>query len=103
MGGFDGEKMTASLEVYDPRVGTWMVSSTINQERGYASAVMVGERIYVIGGVQSDEKILHVVSYIMHPASKNHFNPPASVIIGLIHLLLYFDRLSVMKKGRDGK
>lgn len=53
--------MVPSVEIYDPRVGTWIVGEPMNQSRGYSAAAVLKESIYVIGGVQSNEEIVDVV------------------------------------------
>lgn len=61
MGGYDGTNMTPTVEVFDPRIGSWMISEPMNDPRGYFGAVVVGDSIYVIGGVKNNEKILDTV------------------------------------------
>ncbi|XP_025888590.1 uncharacterized protein [Solanum lycopersicum] len=61
LGGYNGSTMVPSVEIYDPRVGTWIVGEPMNQSRGYSAAAVLKESIYVIGGVQSNEEIVDVV------------------------------------------
>jgi kelch-like protein 20 len=54
LGGFDGETMVSSVEIFDPRLGKWMVEeTTMNHARGYFGAAVVQDSIYVIGGVNN--------------------------------------------------
>ncbi|KAJ8533110.1 hypothetical protein K7X08_015999 [Anisodus acutangulus] len=53
--------MVPSIEIYDPRIGTWMIGEPMNHSRGYSAAAVLKESIYVIGGVQSDEELVDVV------------------------------------------
>ncbi|GAU17154.1 hypothetical protein TSUD_177840 [Trifolium subterraneum] len=55
LGGFDGDTMVSSVEVFDPRLGKWMTEETsMNHCRGYFAAAVVKESIYVIGGANND-------------------------------------------------
>lgn len=64
MGGFDGDSMIPSVEIYDPRLGTWIMGEPMDQSRGYSAAVVVKDSIYVTGGLQSDDTIVDIVSCI---------------------------------------
>lgn len=54
--------MVSSVEVYDPRMESWIIGEPMKRTRGYASAGVINESIYVIGGVLVDDKILDTVS-----------------------------------------
>lgn len=59
--------MVPSIEIYDPRRGTWMIGEPMNCSRGYSAAAVLKESIYVIGGVKSDNEIIDTVySYLFH-------------------------------------
>jgi len=62
LGGFDGEKMVQSIEVFDPRLGVWTMGEPMVHPRGYCAAVVVNESIYMIGGVRIGEDIVDKVS-----------------------------------------
>ena len=62
MGGFDGERMVPTVEVYDPRLGAWMMGEPMIQSRGYSAAAVVNESIYIVGGVKDGENIVDTVS-----------------------------------------
>lgn len=53
--------MSSSVEIYDPRLGKWMVGEPMKESRGYLAAAVLKESIYVIGGVKSGEDILDTV------------------------------------------
>lgn len=53
--------MVSSVEVYDPRMESWIVGEPMNKTRGYAAAGVINESIYIIGGVLIDDKILNTV------------------------------------------
>lgn len=53
--------MVPSIEIYDPRLGTWVIGEPMKHSRGYSAAAVLKESIYVIGGVQSNEEIIDVV------------------------------------------
>lgn len=62
LGGFDGEAMVPSVEVYDPRLGTWMSGEPMKQSRGYSAAAVVKDSIYVIGGVRKGDDVVDTVT-----------------------------------------
>ena len=53
--------MVPTVEVFDPRIGSWMTGESMNDPRGYSGAVVLGESIYVIGGLKDNEEILDTV------------------------------------------
>ncbi|RVX03085.1 Kelch-like protein 12 [Vitis vinifera] len=61
LGGYDGTNMVPTVEVFDPRIGSWMTGESMNDPRGYSGAVVLGESIYVIGGLKDNEEILDTV------------------------------------------
>ncbi|PNX89014.1 kelch-like protein, partial [Trifolium pratense] len=62
LGGFDGETMVSSVEVFDPRLEKWMVEeATMNHARGYFAAATVKDSIYVIGGVNGCQTMVDTV------------------------------------------
>ncbi|KAL6003026.1 hypothetical protein ACLOJK_023248 [Asimina triloba] len=58
IGGYDGMDMVSSVEVFDPRTSSWESGESLNHARGYAAAVVLGELIYLIGGVRDGESIV---------------------------------------------
>lgn len=67
LGGFDGKTMVPSVEVFDPRLGTWMMEeTTMNHSRGYFAAAVVKDSIYVVGGVNDCQTIVNTVSIFIN-------------------------------------
>lgn len=62
LGGFDGTAMIPTVEIFDPRLGYWIMGEPMNCARGYSAAAVLGGLIYVIGGVRADESIANTVS-----------------------------------------
>jgi N-acetylneuraminic acid mutarotase len=62
MGGYDGDKMVASIEIFDPRLNSWRMGDPMNIPRGYAGAVNLDDNLFLIGGMQSNVQILDTVS-----------------------------------------
>lgn len=62
LGGFDGDKMVSNLEIFDPRLGTWMTGEPMKHSRGYGVAVVVKDSVYAIGGVENEARIVETVS-----------------------------------------
>ncbi|KAF1895617.1 hypothetical protein Lal_00041898 [Lupinus albus] len=61
LGGFDGIEMVSSVDVFDPRLGAWIMGEPMNHARGYCAAAVVKESIYVFGGVKVGETIVDTV------------------------------------------
>lgn len=53
--------MTSSVETYDPRASCWVMAEPMNAARGYAATAVLGDSIFVIGGVQDGEVISSTV------------------------------------------
>jgi hypothetical protein len=62
VGGYDGDKMVSSVEIYDPRLNAWRMGDPMNTPRGYAAAVYLDDSLFLIGGMQSNVQILDTVS-----------------------------------------
>lgn len=62
MGGYDGNKMVSSTEIYDPRLNAWRMGDPMITPRGYAAAVNLNDSLFLIGGMQSNVQILDTVS-----------------------------------------
>lgn len=98
LGGFDGSAMVPSIEVYDPRLGSWMSGEPLKHSRGYLGAAVVKEAIYVIGGVKSGSDIVDTVSYLLP-----RFFPSVKFRgIDLTHRL-YDNRWNVLRRAKAGK
>ena len=50
IGGFNGHRQVASLELYNPATDTWKKAASMDQARQYLSAEVVNGKIYAIGG-----------------------------------------------------
>jgi hypothetical protein len=69
MGGYDGDKMVSSVEIYDPSLNAWRIGDPMNTPRGYAAAVYLDDSLFLIGGMQSSVQMLDTVSYrAIHPS-----------------------------------
>ncbi|PON70273.1 BTB-kelch protein [Parasponia andersonii] len=58
VGGYDGQKIVSTVEIFDPRYGSWMMEDSMNNCRGYSAAVVIGDTIFVIGGLNDNNEIL---------------------------------------------
>lgn len=69
--------MVSTVEIFDPRRGSWMIGEPMNYSRGYSVAAVVKETIYVIGGVKDGYNIVDVVSNLenTHSLSLTLFFP----------------------------
>lgn len=50
IGGYDGERNTAAVEVFDPQTNTWSTAASMPTSRDHLAVVTAGSRIYAIGG-----------------------------------------------------
>lgn len=53
--------MVPTVEVYDPRFGSWTMGAPMATSRGGFGSFVSGEKIYAIGG-EKDRQTLDVVS-----------------------------------------
>lgn len=58
--------MVSSVEILDPRFGSWVMGEQMNSPRGYSGAVVIGGKIFVLGGVNDQEEILNTVCFFIH-------------------------------------
>lgn len=72
LGGYDGDRMVSTVEVFDPRAGLWREAESMNSSRGYFGDVAMGDSIYVIGGLDNDNQILDTV----YNCSQKHNSTP---------------------------
>jgi N-acetylneuraminic acid mutarotase len=61
MGGYNGDKMVSSVEIFDPRLNAWRMGDPMSSPRGYAAAVPLDGSAYLIGGLKSNVQILDTV------------------------------------------
>lgn len=62
IGGYDGVQMVPTAEVFEPRVGSWMMLEPMKYARGYMGCVTLGNFFCVISGMQENDQILDSVS-----------------------------------------
>jgi hypothetical protein len=84
MGGYNGESMVPTVEIYDPRLDAWRMDDPMHTPRGYAAAVNLDDSLLLIGGMQSNVQLLDTVS--------NH-----ALISDKVLYLLYKSLCSVLK------
>lgn len=53
--------MIPNVDVFDPRLGAWMMGEPMNHQWGYFVAVVVKESIYVIGEVEVADNFVYTV------------------------------------------
>lgn len=102
LGGDDGSQMVPSIEIFDPCRRTWMLGEPMKYSRGYSTAAVLKESIYVIGGVQSDDEIVDMVHKIIYFIV---FQCVASItyVVLLINTPFYDCRLNAIRMIKDGK
>jgi len=67
IGGVDNDGVTGKVEVYDPQTDSWTVRRAKPVPVAFAQAVAVGDKIYVPGGIGSDQQAQDVLE-IYDPA-----------------------------------
>lgn len=55
--------MVPTVEIFEPRLGSWMMGKPMNNARGSSGAVVLEEKIYAIGGVKDNNEILDTVRF----------------------------------------
>lgn len=58
--------MVSSVEIFDPRKGSWMTGEAMNIRRGYSAAAVLKESLHVIGGIIDGDTITDTVRCISH-------------------------------------
>ena len=54
--------MVATVEMYEPRMPSWVMVEPMNHTRGYHSSAVLGGSIFTFGGVKGEgDTILDVV------------------------------------------
>lgn len=71
----------STVEVYDPRNGLWMTGESMNECRGYSSAVVIGEAIYMIGGLKDGNQISDTVFMLAIVSSTIFCQSCSSVLV----------------------
>ncbi|BAH93968.1 Os07g0540366, partial [Oryza sativa Japonica Group] len=56
IGGYDAEAktMVATVELYEPRMPSWVMAEPMNYNRGYHSSAVLGGSIFAFGGVKGE-------------------------------------------------
>lgn len=55
LGGYSGDDFIPTVEVFDPRRGSWTITEPMNEPRGYVATAVIGDAIYVFGGLKNKE------------------------------------------------
>ncbi|RZC86381.1 hypothetical protein C5167_030460 [Papaver somniferum] len=61
LGGYNGENMVSSIEEFDPRKNSWIVRDEMKEARGYATAAVIGESIFVLSGLKNGKVLTETV------------------------------------------
>lgn len=69
--------MVSTVEVFDPRVCSWMMREPMKHARGYFGAVVIGGKIYAIGGLKDKEEILDSIELYEEGYGWQVMNPKA--------------------------
>ncbi|KAI3808691.1 hypothetical protein L1987_24649 [Smallanthus sonchifolius] len=57
LGGYDGKGMVSTIEIYDPRRGSWVFGEPMNHPRGFSATTVAKDSIYIIGGLKSGDEV----------------------------------------------
>ncbi|MCX7789252.1 MAG: LuxR C-terminal-related transcriptional regulator [Chloroflexaceae bacterium] len=98
LGGWDGRQMTADVFVYDPALDEWSSGPGLPDARQYASASVVSDHLYVIGGEAASGPLRDSLRLEVDAnTARWQFLPPVPQAIGrpqtiaLLNSLLVFD------------
>lgn len=58
--------MVSSVEIYDPRQGSWICGEPMKNPRGYSAAGVINDSIYVLGGIKVCGNVVDTVSSCDH-------------------------------------
>ncbi|KAK6943206.1 Development/cell death domain [Dillenia turbinata] len=61
LGGYDGSNTVSTVEIYEPRMDSWMAGVPMNHPRGYFAAAVIRDSLYVVGGMKDDTNLLETV------------------------------------------
>ena len=67
IGGFDGEQIHSSVEIFNPRTEEWSFGPQLNHARSGVKACVYHDKIFVIGGYDGIERLKSVE--VLDPAS----------------------------------
>ena len=56
--------MISTVEIFDPRTGSWIMGESLKTSRGYFATVVIENSIFVIGGLSENDEILDTVCNI---------------------------------------
>lgn len=70
--------MVSSVEIFEPRVNSWVMGEPMKFARGYAAAAILGSSLFAIGGIDDGKDILDTVS---------SFSPSCSVSTRCFNLI----------------
>ena len=71
IGGFDGEIIHRSVEIYDPRNNTWTFGPELNIRRSGVRAVVYNDKLYVVGGYNGLQR--QKTMEVFDPSTSNFF------------------------------
>lgn len=99
--------MVSSVEIYEPRRGTWIEGEAMKEARGYSAAAVVKDCIYVIGGYEGEGvDILDTVLFVtcLFEMTKLIIIYPLYKLLMVCVCVCVFDyRLSVTRMAKGGK
>lgn len=98
MGGYDGERMVSSVEVFDPRMESWTMAEPMNFSRGYGATVVLGDHLLTIGGVEDQETIVESVCCFHFILSIHLLSIVLFAIPNMPSFLFVMNRLSIAVK-----
>lgn len=64
LGGYDGDQMLSTVEIFDPRANSWRIGSPFSVPRGYGCAVTADDNVYLIGGSESNGETVETVWFL---------------------------------------
>ncbi|MCL7048193.1 hypothetical protein MKW94_016027 [Papaver nudicaule] len=94
LGGYNGLNMVSSVEEFDPRNNSWVRGDKMTEARGYSTAAVIGESIYVISGLK-DGKVLTETVFDSLPCLQSIFPQVPRHVCQLKSLLCRMNQFQV--------
>lgn len=53
--------MVSSVEIFDPRLPSWVPGTPMQNPRGYAGSAVINDTIYMMGGLSNGDEVSEIV------------------------------------------
>lgn len=53
--------MVPSVEIFDPRLPSWVPGIPMQKPRGYAASAVINDTFYMMGGLSNEDEVTEIV------------------------------------------